>query len=131
VIVFTTNHADRLDPALIRRGRMDKHIEMSYCCFESFRFLARNYLAVDAHPLFDDVAALLREVKITPADVAELLTPKRATGDKDDAESCLAALVQALREAWEATAMTAAAKITTSSDKVVVVPKDEEVVEDE
>jgi len=33
IIVFTTNHVEKLDPALIRRGRMDKHIEMS-CCFE-------------------------------------------------------------------------------------------------
>ncbi|KAJ1288138.1 hypothetical protein BS78_02G067000 [Paspalum vaginatum] len=93
IIVFTTNHAERLDPALVRRGRMDKHIEMSYCCFEAFRLLARNYLAVDAHPLFDDVRALLREADITPADVAELLTPKHAG---DDADSCLAALVEAL-----------------------------------
>uniref|UniRef100_K3ZZI7 AAA+ ATPase domain-containing protein n=1 Tax=Setaria italica TaxID=4555 RepID=K3ZZI7_SETIT len=66
-IVFTTNHAEMLDPALIWRGRMDKHIEMSYCCFEVFRFLAKNYLAVDTHPLFDDVRVLLREVNITPA----------------------------------------------------------------
>jgi hypothetical protein len=29
IIVFTTNHVEKLDPALIRRGRMDKHIEMS------------------------------------------------------------------------------------------------------
>ncbi|KAI5559364.1 hypothetical protein BDE02_17G104600 [Populus trichocarpa] len=28
IIVFTTNYVDRLDPALIRRGRMDKSIEM-------------------------------------------------------------------------------------------------------
>ncbi|KAG6742050.1 hypothetical protein POTOM_055334 [Populus tomentosa] len=27
----------RLDPALIRRGRMDKSIEMSYCRFEAFK----------------------------------------------------------------------------------------------
>ncbi|MBA0730804.1 hypothetical protein Golax_023246, partial [Gossypium laxum] len=25
IIVFTTNHVEKLDPALIRRGRMDKH----------------------------------------------------------------------------------------------------------
>lgn len=31
IIVFTTNHVEELDPALIRRGRMDKHIKMSYC----------------------------------------------------------------------------------------------------
>ena len=118
VIVVTTNHAERLDPALVRRGRMDRHIEMSYCCFEAFRFLARNYLAVDAHPLFDDVRALLQEVDITPADVAELLTPKSAG---DDEGSCLAGLVEALRAA------ATAAKNATSNN----IQEDGEVVEDE
>ncbi|OEL23595.1 AAA-ATPase [Dichanthelium oligosanthes] len=122
VIVFTINHVEKLNPALVRRGRIDKHIEMSYCCFESFRFLARNYLAVDTHPLFDDVRALLLEVDITPADVAELLTPKRAG---DDASSSLAGLVEALRETKEEAA--AAAK-NAGSDKV---HEDEEEVEDE
>ncbi|PUZ68818.1 hypothetical protein GQ55_2G059100 [Panicum hallii var. hallii] len=122
VIVFTTNHAEWLDPALIRRGRMDKHIEMSYCCFESFRFLARNYLALDAHPLFDDIRAQLQEVDITPANVAELLTPKRAG---DDEGSCLAGLVEALREA--AAAAAAATKNATSNN----IQEDGEVVEDE
>ena len=101
IIVFTTNHVEKLDPALIRRGRMDKHIEMSYCCFEAFKVLARNYLAVDAHPLFDDVRALLQEVNITPADVAELLTPKCAANSAVD--SCLAGLVKALQKAKKAT----------------------------
>ncbi|GJN24799.1 hypothetical protein PR202_gb12564 [Eleusine coracana subsp. coracana] len=98
IIVFTTNHVEKLDPALIRRGRMDKHIEMSYCCIEAFKFLAKIYLGVDAHPLFDDISALLREVDMTPADVAENLTPK-APGE--DADSCLATLVDALRKAKE------------------------------
>ncbi|KAK0584715.1 hypothetical protein LWI29_017549 [Acer saccharum] len=52
IIVFTTNHVDKLDPALIRRGRMDKHIEMSYCCFEAFKLLANNYLNIDSHELY-------------------------------------------------------------------------------
>ncbi|KAI5341054.1 hypothetical protein L3X38_020328 [Prunus dulcis] len=34
LIVFTTNYVDKLDPAFIRRGRMDKHIQLSYCCYE-------------------------------------------------------------------------------------------------
>ncbi|XBI13557.1 hypothetical protein VPH35_140281 [Triticum aestivum] len=29
IIIFTTNHKEKLDQALIRRGRMDKHIKMS------------------------------------------------------------------------------------------------------
>ncbi|OEL22622.1 AAA-ATPase [Dichanthelium oligosanthes] len=99
IIVFTTNHVEKLDPALIRRGRMDKHIEMSYCCVESFRFLTRVYLdADDSHPLFGAAASLLREVDMTPADVAENLTPK---GPGEDADSCLAALVEALQKAKE------------------------------
>ncbi|XP_066389635.1 AAA-ATPase At3g28580-like isoform X2 [Miscanthus floridulus] len=98
IIVFTTNHVEKLDPALIRRGRMDKHIEMSYCCVESFKFLAKVYLDVDDHPRFGAVAALLREVEMTPADVVENMTPK---GPSEDADSCLAALVEALEKAKE------------------------------
>ncbi|XP_020177886.1 AAA-ATPase At3g28510 [Aegilops tauschii subsp. strangulata] len=98
VIVFTTNHLEKLDPALIRRGRMDKHIEMSYCRGPAFEFLAKAYLGVDEHELFGTVGALLREVDMTPADVAENLTPK--SGD-DDADSCLRGLVAALEKARE------------------------------
>nr|CAB3492829.1 unnamed protein product [Digitaria exilis] len=98
IIVFTTNHVGKLDPALIRRGRMDKHIEMSYCGFEAFKFLAKTYLDVDAHEQFEAVGELLREVEMTPADVAENLTPKSL---EDGPDSCLAALVKALEEAKE------------------------------
>ena len=98
IVVFTTNHVEKLDPALIRRGRMDKHIEMSYCGFEAFKFLAKTYLDVDSHPLFDAVGELLREVQMTPADVAENLTPKSLD---DGPDSCLEDLVKALEEAKE------------------------------
>ena len=53
---------------------------------------------MDANPLFDDSEALLWEVDMTPADVAENLTPK---GPGEDADSCLAALVEALHKAKE------------------------------
>ncbi|BAT00442.1 Os07g0192800 [Oryza sativa Japonica Group] len=100
IVVFTTNHVGKLDPALIRRGRMDKHIEMSYCCFETFKILAKNYLAIDAHHLFDDVRSLLQDarIKITPADVAEHLMRKCATAAADEAAACLASLVKALEK---------------------------------
>ncbi|KAI3864251.1 hypothetical protein MKX03_019144 [Papaver bracteatum] len=94
--VFTTNHVDKLDPALIRRGRMDKHIEMSYCCFESFKILAKNYLDLDSHELFETIRLLIGEIQITPADVAEHLMPK--TPDRN-AKVCLKSLIQALENA--------------------------------
>ncbi|CAN1162817.1 AAA-ATPase ASD, mitochondrial [Linum perenne] len=93
VIVFTTNFVDKLDPALIRSGRMDKHIEMSYCCFEAFKLLARNYLDMDGGVLFPRIEELLEEVKMTPADVAEHLMPK---SEEEDGESCLWRLIHGL-----------------------------------
>ncbi|RWV83909.1 hypothetical protein GW17_00054422, partial [Ensete ventricosum] len=101
LIIFTTNHVEKLDPALIRRGRMDKHVELSYCNFEAFMVLANSYLGIDPHPLFDTIKGLMEEVKMTPADVAETLMHKSA---KDDAVSRLEDLIQALEMARGAAA---------------------------
>lgn len=98
IIVFTTNYVEKLDPALIRRGRMDKHIELSYCCFEAFKVFAKNYLEVDSHSLFGEIESLLGETNMTPADVAENLMPK---SDYDDVETCLKRLVEALKDTKE------------------------------
>ncbi|CAI9290783.1 unnamed protein product [Lactuca saligna] len=98
LIVFTTNFVEKLDPALIRRGRMDKHIELSYCCFETFKVLAKNYLDLESHDLFSIISRLLEETKMTPADVAENLMPKSF---EENAESCLNKLIQSLENAKE------------------------------
>ncbi|KAK9038366.1 hypothetical protein V6N11_023241 [Hibiscus sabdariffa] len=100
IIVFTTNHVEKLDPALIRRGRMDKHIEMSYCRFEAFKVLAKNYLDMDSHPLFGEIERLLEETDMTPADVAENLMLK-SDDDEEEDEACLKSLIEALKGAKE------------------------------
>ncbi|KAI3932670.1 hypothetical protein MKW98_012641 [Papaver atlanticum] len=73
LIIFTTNHKEKLDPALLRSGRMDKHILLSYCSMESFKVLAKNYLKIQEHELMKQVEELLSLVEITPADIAECL----------------------------------------------------------
>lgn len=98
IIIFTTNYVEKLDPALIRRGRMDKHIEMSYCGYEAFKVLAKNYLEIESHNLFGRIGKLLEEIDMSPADVAENLMTKC---DDEDVETCLKKLIKALEVAKE------------------------------
>ncbi|RLN34611.1 hypothetical protein C2845_PM03G22480 [Panicum miliaceum] len=96
IVVFTANHVDKIDPALIRWGRMDKHIEMSYCGFEAFKTLAKNYLDNYSHRLFVAVEEQLREVDITPADVAECPTTALRAGYGED--SAMEFLIEELKK---------------------------------
>ena len=90
LIIFMKNYMEKLDPTLIRRGRMDKPIELSYCNFESFKVLARTYLELDSHHLFNTIERLLGESRVTLTDVAEHLMPKTSVAD---AETSLKSLV--------------------------------------
>ena len=83
IFIFTTNHPERLDPALIRPGRMDLHMELSYCSFEVLLQLCRNYLDVSEHPLLQPIEGLLKpECKISPADISAIFDANRADVDE-------------------------------------------------
>ncbi|KAL2897004.1 hypothetical protein RDABS01_038788 [Bienertia sinuspersici] len=71
IIIVTTNHKERLDPALLRPGRMDMHIHLSYLKMPAFRVLASNYLDLVDHPLFEKIENLLQITDVSPAEVAE------------------------------------------------------------
>ncbi|KAL4372925.1 hypothetical protein HN51_006919 [Arachis hypogaea] len=74
IMVFTTNHKERIDGALLRPGRMDMHINLSFLKGKGFRVLASNYLGLDGHhPLFQQIDDLLEKTEVTPAVVAEHL----------------------------------------------------------
>lgn len=92
IIVFTTNYKERLDPALLRPGRMDMHIHMSYCTPAMFRVLISNYHSVDEHEMFPEIERLMVEVEVTPAEVVgELMI-------SDDVEEALGFLRKLLSE---------------------------------
>ncbi|PON71483.1 Spastin [Parasponia andersonii] len=80
IIIFTTNHKERLDPALLRPGRMDMHIHMGYCTYHGFKLLASNYLGIcGSHQLYGEIEGLLEETEVTPAQVAEELMKSENT----------------------------------------------------
>lgn len=83
IIVFTTNHRDNVDPALVRCGRMDVHVNLGPCGVHAFRFLVNNYLGLTSHPLMDAVENCIGSGgTLTPAQIGEILLRNRCDADE-------------------------------------------------
>lgn len=86
IFVFTTNHIEKLDPALLRSGRMDMHIYMNYCSFPALKILLKNYLGyVDGDldwELEKELNDVIEKAEMTPADISEALIKNRRDKDK-------------------------------------------------
>jgi hypothetical protein len=75
ILIFTTNYKDKVDSALLRPGRMDMHIHLSFLKSKAFKILASNYLDIEGNhqPLLERIEELLDRVEVTPAVMAEHL----------------------------------------------------------
>lgn len=94
IFVFTTNHIHKLDPALLRSGRMDMHIFMAHCSFPALKILLNNYLGLGEAEIDADMLIQLERVidkaEMTPADISELLIKNRRDKGKALRELLLA-----------------------------------------
>ena len=66
VLFMTTNHLDRLDPALVRPGRVDMVQHLGLCSREQLRALWRNFYPA-AQELAEQFAQQLPENQLSPA----------------------------------------------------------------
>lgn len=66
VTIMTTNHKDRLDPALIRPGRADVHIELGYLTDEQFAKMCERFFERRV-----DMPSV-ENLQITPSEVVEI-----------------------------------------------------------
>ncbi|CAH8274833.1 unnamed protein product [Arabidopsis lyrata] len=97
IFVFTTNHIEKLDSALLRSGRMDMHVHMGFCKFPALKILLKNYLRLEEEDMdgvvLKEMEECVEEAEITPADVSEVLIRNRS-----DAEKAVRELVSVLKE---------------------------------
>ncbi len=91
MIIMTTNHIERLDPALIRAGRMDLTIHLDYCDAYQITTIYKNVMNRD---LDDGQLERLSRKDITPAQLIYGLLPYLTSdmGDEDIISAVLSAL---------------------------------------
>lgn len=65
-LIMTTNHRDQLDPALIRPGRADRHVELSHVSAHTAKSLFNRFFP-EAGELAEAFASNLGETQINPA----------------------------------------------------------------
>ena len=92
IVVMTTNHAEKLDPALIRPGRADRRFEIGYATADEARRLFLTMLP-DFASLADRFAETLTNPRATIADLQGVLLQHRHDPSRlFDDPACLAAL---------------------------------------
>eukprot|EP00798_Chlamydomonas_sp_ICE-L_P007833 gene7833-1032_t len=96
IVIMTTNHPEKLDPALIRPGRINKKIYMGRICLPQAKDLMRHYFS-DGKPMDPKL-----ETRMSADFVDELLSPAEVESlcaEYDDAEEMVDALVKRFNSA--------------------------------
>jgi hypothetical protein len=92
VLIGATNHANRIDAALLRAGRLDRTITLRLPDAETFAAMIRTHLGADLPGV--DLVALARQAPgRTGADAAQIVRDARAVARQDGRDVSLADLI--------------------------------------
>ncbi|CAG8818618.1 24221_t:CDS:2, partial [Racocetra persica] len=69
IIIMTTNHVEHLDPACIRPGRMDVHLNLEYCTHYQIRKMYRSVVENQKAEFPEDVLQKIPEHLLPPCEV--------------------------------------------------------------
>jgi SpoVK/Ycf46/Vps4 family AAA+-type ATPase len=72
IIIMTTNHVDFLDPACIRPGRMDVHLELGYCTHYQLNKMFKTVINNSGIP--DYILKNIPEKILSPCEVMTLIS---------------------------------------------------------
>lgn len=77
IFIMTTNHQERLDPAIIRPGRMDIHLDLRYATFYQMRRIYKMVMDQDDPSTLDDIYPNLgkeiQEFVIPPSEIMQVM----------------------------------------------------------
>ena len=77
ITVMTTNHPERLDAALLRPGRVDKHIKFEFMKEDQIQAMFRKILPEELHSQEDIFLEITRGMSLSPAQLQEFLFKHR------------------------------------------------------
>ncbi|KAG9155781.1 hypothetical protein Leryth_004046 [Lithospermum erythrorhizon] len=98
LMVFTMNGKDRVDPTVLRPGRIDVHIHFPLCDFNAFKTLASSHLGLRDHKLFPQVEEMFQTgASLSPSEIGEIMISNRGSPSR-----ALKTLITALQSEGEA-----------------------------
>ena len=72
VCIFTTNHIEKLDPAFLRKGRMDYVVEIPELDLEQALKMLQDKLSISLKDFSNETEEYYKDIQINPAELQEI-----------------------------------------------------------